>query len=126
MKLVFIIGSGAVGKMTVGQELMKRTGLRLFHTGGTIALMLDWRIALVVWGGFLVLALITKWISLGSIWAGASFPFATWFVYHDVVLLVMGIFIGALVVWKHRGNLKRILKGEESKFSFHRKTGEKK
>ncbi len=31
MKLVLIIGSGAVGKMTVGQELMKRTGLRLFH-----------------------------------------------------------------------------------------------
>ena len=31
MKLVIIIGSGAVGKMTVGQELMKLTGLRLFH-----------------------------------------------------------------------------------------------
>ena len=31
MKLVFIIGSGAVGKMTVGQALMKQTGLRLFH-----------------------------------------------------------------------------------------------
>ena len=31
MKFVFIIGSGAVGKMTVGQELMKLTGLRLFH-----------------------------------------------------------------------------------------------
>lgn len=31
MKLVLIIGSGAVGKMTVGQALMKRTGLRLFH-----------------------------------------------------------------------------------------------
>ena len=31
MKLFFIIGSWAVGKMTVGQELMKRTGLRLFH-----------------------------------------------------------------------------------------------
>ncbi len=31
MKLVIIAGSGAVGKMTVGQELMKRTGLRLFH-----------------------------------------------------------------------------------------------
>ena len=31
MKLVLIIGSGAVGKMTVGQELMKITGLRLFH-----------------------------------------------------------------------------------------------
>lgn len=31
MKLIFIIGSGAVGKMTVGQELAKITGLRLFH-----------------------------------------------------------------------------------------------
>ena len=31
MKLVFLIGDAAVGKMTVGQELMKQTGLRLFH-----------------------------------------------------------------------------------------------
>ena len=31
MKLVLIIGSGAVGEMTVGQELMKITDLRLFH-----------------------------------------------------------------------------------------------
>ena len=31
MKLVFIIGSGAVGKMTVGQALMQKTGFRLFH-----------------------------------------------------------------------------------------------
>ena len=36
MKLVFIFGSGAVGKMTVGQELMKLTGLRLFHNHMTI------------------------------------------------------------------------------------------
>lgn len=31
MKLLFMIGDTAVGKMTVGQELMKLTGLRLFH-----------------------------------------------------------------------------------------------
>ena len=31
MKLVVILGAGAVGKMTVGQELAKITGLRLFH-----------------------------------------------------------------------------------------------
>ena len=31
MKLVFLIGDAAVGKMTVGQALMKQTGLRLFH-----------------------------------------------------------------------------------------------
>ena len=91
-------------------------------SGGTIAIMMDWRIALVVWGGFLILAIITKWVSLGSIWAGASFPFSTWFVYHDLVLLLLAIFIGGLIVWKHRGNLGRILKGTESKFSLHHKT----
>ena len=36
MKLVFLFGDGAVGKMTVGQELAKQTGLRLFHNHLTI------------------------------------------------------------------------------------------
>lgn len=36
MKLLFIIGDAAVGKMTVGQELMKITELRLFHNHMTI------------------------------------------------------------------------------------------
>ena len=31
MKLVLLFGNSAVGKMTVGQELAKQTGLRLFH-----------------------------------------------------------------------------------------------
>ena len=41
MKLVFIIGSGAVGKMTVGQELAKRTGLKLFYNHVTIEPVLE-------------------------------------------------------------------------------------
>ncbi len=101
--------------------MFKFKGGKGILSGGTIALMLDWRIALVVWGGFLVLAVLTRYVSLGSIWAGASFPFATWFVYHDRLLTALGIFIGALVVWKHRGNLVRLLKGQESKFSLHHK-----
>jgi len=36
MKVVFIIGNASVGKMTVGQELMKITDLRLFHNHMTI------------------------------------------------------------------------------------------
>lgn len=90
-------------------------------SGGTIAIMIDWRVALVVWGGFLVLAIITKWVSLGSCWAGLSFPFVSWFVYQDLIILLLAIVCGGLILWKHRGNIKRILKGEESKFSFHHK-----
>lgn len=36
MDLIILIGSGAVGKMTVGQELMKITDFRLFHNHMTI------------------------------------------------------------------------------------------
>lgn len=90
-------------------------------SGGTIAIMIDWRVALVVWGGFLVLAIVTKWVSLGSCWAGLSFPFVSWFVYQDLIILLLAIVCGGLILWKHRGNIKRILKGEESKFSFHHK-----
>ena len=46
MKLIFLFGNGAVGKMTVGQELMKLTGLRLFHNHMTIEPVLE------IFGGF--------------------------------------------------------------------------
>lgn len=41
MKLVFLIGDAAVGKMTVGQALMKITDLRLFHNHMTIEPVLE-------------------------------------------------------------------------------------
>ena len=41
MKFVLLFGDAAVGKMTVGQELMKLTGLRLFHNHMTIEPVLD-------------------------------------------------------------------------------------
>ena len=90
-------------------------------SGGTIAIMIDWRIALVVWGGFLILAVATKYVSLGSIWAGASFPVATWFVYRDPALALLGLVSGGLVVYMHQGNIKRLLSGTENKFSLHHK-----
>lgn len=90
-------------------------------SGGTIAIMIDWRIALVVWGGFLLLTILTRYVSLGSIWAGGSFPFATWFVYGNIPLTVLAVVIGWGIVYMHRANIKRLLKGEENKLSFHKK-----
>ena len=83
--------------------------------------MIDWRIALVVWGGFIILVALTRFVSLGSCWAGASFPFATWFVYRDWLILLLSILIGGLILWKHRANIGRLLHGTESKLTFHKK-----
>ena len=46
MDLVLIIGAGAVGKMTVGQALMRRTGYRLFHNHMMIEPVIE------IFGGF--------------------------------------------------------------------------
>ena len=98
-------------------------------SGGAIAIMMgiaagnpySWCIPAVVWGGFIVLAAATRYVSLGSCWAGFSFPFATWFVYRDMPLLLLSVFVGGLILWKHRGNMVRIVKGTESKFTLHKK-----
>ena len=90
-------------------------------SGGTIALMIDWRIALVVWGGFLILTVLTRYVSLGSLWAGASFPFISWYCYPDPLIVVLAFACGGLVVWQHRANVKRLLNGTENKFSLHHK-----
>lgn len=101
-------------------------------SGGTVAIMLDWRLALVVWGAFLILAIITHYVSLGSICAGALFPVST-LLFHVTPwdstytwgemwpVFALSLFIGGMIVWKHRGNLDRLIKGTESKFSLHKK-----
>ncbi len=102
--------------------MFKFKGGKGILSGGTIALMIDWRVALVVWGGFLILTILTKYVSLGSLWAGASFPFVSWYCYPDVRVVVLAFLCGGLVVWQHRANIRRLLAGNENKFSLHRKS----
>ncbi|MGE4277786.1 MAG: glycerol-3-phosphate acyltransferase [Lawsonibacter sp.] len=90
-------------------------------SGGAIAILIDWRIAVVVWGGFFLLAVLTRYVSLGSCVAGALFPVATWLVYRNMTVTSLGIVIGGLILYMHRGNIKRLLAGTENKFSLHRK-----
>ena len=86
---------------------------------GTLLLLLDWRIALVGWGAFVMLWLTTRYVSLGSVAAAVSLPFTTYFVFHNTACTVLGTCISLLVLWAHRSNIKRLLSGTESKFHFH-------
>ena len=86
-------------------------------SGVTVALMMDWRIGLFVFGIFLVAYAITKYVSLGSILsAGAFGPIYAvvhwgegWFP------IAVGLFLSCLIVWMHRSNIVRLVKGEERK-----------
>lgn len=66
---------------------------------------------------FLGTLLSTNMVSAGSILATLSFSILTYVLYrnHEPVLQIFGIFAVALVIYTHRANIVRILKGEEKK-----------
>lgn len=90
-------------------------------SGGALALTLDWRIGLAVWGVFILIVVLTKLVSLGSCVAGMVFPLASTLVYRNLSVFCFSLGVGLLILFQHRGNLGRMAKGKESKFSFKRK-----
>ena len=72
-------------------------------------------------GIFIVCLLLTRYVSLGSVWAGVSFPFITWICYPEPAIVVLSVLCGGLVVYMHRANIKRLLTGTENKFSLRKK-----
>lgn len=85
---------------------------------GIIVLMLNWRIGLLCWAIFILVVLLTKYVSLGSILGGVVFPISmvisgSW--YLEIILASLS---AAILVIKHYDNIIRLIKGTESKFSF--------
>ncbi len=83
-----------------------------------VFLMLAPKAALGVFVIFLIVVLLTRYVSLASVLGAASFPlFGFYFVRHPSPMVVFGfLFIPALILWKHRSNITRLLAGTESRF----------
>ena len=95
-------------------------------SGVTVALMLDWKLGLLVFGIFLVAYLLTKYVSLGSVLSSGSFGFFYAWAHPDRTFpIIVGFILSALIVWMHRGNIVRLVKGEERKTNLFGK-GKKK
>lgn len=89
-------------------------------SGGTLVLLLNWRVAAVAWALFLLLWLTTRYVSLASITATCSAPITVFFVYgHNWLYTGLCLAVAALVVWCHRENIQRLLHGTEKKFKWH-------
>ena len=70
---------------------------------------------------FIILFLATRYVSIGSIAAAFTLPFATWFTTHDTGLTVVTGAMGALAILKHRKNIQRLLNGTENRIQFKKK-----
>ncbi len=91
-------------------------------TGAGVVLAMAPLAFLGAFGIWALLVFVTGYVSLGSVVAAASLPLLTMWLYpgRPAVLWITAA-LGALVVWMHRGNIGRLLKGTESRFGRNAK-----
>lgn len=92
---------------------------------GLVLAIQPW-IALISIGVFIIVVFLTRYISLGSIIAVIVFMACVWFAYKEsnVYMRWFSIIAAALVIFMHRTNLIRLLKGSENKFNWRKKKKE--
>jgi len=121
-----IEGIGQLGVMAGGAAAIighnwplyfKFKGGKGILTTFSVALMMDWRIALVLMGIFIIVVAITRYVALGSIIGCALFPVISIIPVFDksFVFTLFALIVGLLGITRHHANIKRILEGIEPK-----------
>ncbi len=106
--------------------LLKFKGGKGILSGLFVALVVDWRIGLLILGVFLIAYLLTWYVSLGSVLAAAAFAVGFVVFHHDnLVVMLCGVLMGLLAVFMHRSNILRLLRGQERKTNLFGKGNKK-
>ena len=128
----------ALAAMLIGRRLLGDAGVclggmaamlghcfPLFHhfkggkgiaTGAAIGFMIDWRVGASIVVAFLIGALISKKVSIGSIAAAITIIPATWIFAPRPSMIVLSVFASVLAITRHHENIKRLRAGTEPDF----------
>ena len=91
-------------------------------SGWFVAFTIDWRIGVIIGVVFFAAYLLTKYVSLGSVLSAAAFGACFIVFHHDSIPVMMGgVLMAGLTLFQHRGNIARLLKGEERKTNLFQK-----
>jgi glycerol-3-phosphate acyltransferase PlsY len=91
-------------------------------SGLFVALMVDWRIAVLILAVFALVYFTSRYVSLASVLAAVAFS-AGFAVFHrgNWRVILLGVTMGALAVYMHRSNIVRLIRGEERKTNLFKK-----
>lgn len=91
-------------------------------SGFFVALMVDWRVAVLILVVFAVVYLLTQYVSLGSVLAALAFSIGFAVFYHEnLIVMICGVLMGALAIFMHRSNVSRLVQGKERKTNLFQK-----
>jgi glycerol-3-phosphate acyltransferase PlsY len=65
---------------------------------------------------FALTAVATRIVSLGSLATAVAAPLSLWLFHQPAAIVAMGCFLGAMVIRRHRANIRRLLAGTEPRF----------
>ena len=87
-----------------------------------VVLMTNWQLGLICLVFALILIALTQMVSVGSIAAAILYPVLTLFIPQNYIIpgnyLIYSVVLAVIIVFNHRENVKRLLKGTENKISF--------
>ena len=94
-------------------------GGRGVTTGFGALLVMSWPVGLICFAIFLAVVTLSRYVSLGSMLAGLSMLVVMILFYFfsqaDFAYIVYGLVIVPIVIYRHRGNIRRLLSGVEPK-----------
>jgi glycerol-3-phosphate acyltransferase PlsY len=77
--------------------------------------VIDWLVALILLSLFIIIVAITRYVSLGSCISASMCPVLTWFFSGSLIGTAFATVIAAILIVKHRENIKRLVAGNEKK-----------
>lgn len=116
---------GDVGVCLGGMAVMVGHCFPLFHhfkggkgiaTGAAIGFMIDWRVGTSIVAAFLIGALISRKVSVGSIAAAITVVPTTWIFAPRPSMIALSVFACVLAITRHSENIKRLRAGTEPDF----------
>jgi glycerol-3-phosphate acyltransferase PlsY len=84
-------------------------------TAAGVLLALDWRVALTVIVAWLAIAVVSRYSSLAALVAAVVAPVAAWYFEGPGPVLVAIAAMSVVLVLRHRANISKLLRGEESR-----------
>ncbi len=84
-------------------------------TAGGMIVGVNLLIAIALFIYMLIVVKITKYVSLASVTAALIYPIIIYFLYGSIITVTISLVLSTLVIYKHRENIYRLFKGQESK-----------
>ena len=74
-----------------------------------------WQLGAIIAITWLIMAKIVRISSLSALVASTLAPFYTWWLMESTILTSASTIMSIILLWRHRGNIQRLITGEETK-----------